>query len=130
MAVEVEGVEGPSGTPQGIDGDRSRTRHLWVTRSIYMDVKRSQARVKMTTVTDHKKSEQRDVLLKSIHKNSSNKTTNSAFVFLDREQLHFALKLICSKLQTLVFNALSVFSLLLVGTNPVAFPPSSSSSST
>lgn len=29
MAAEVEGVEGPTCPPQGVDGGRCRARHLW-----------------------------------------------------------------------------------------------------
>lgn len=65
MALKVEGVEGPTSTPQCVDGGGSRTRHPKVMHSKYGLKKRPQAHIKMTTVTDKKKSKHRDELLAS-----------------------------------------------------------------
>lgn len=35
MAAKVEGVEGPTSPPQGVDWGRSRTRHPWIMQSMY-----------------------------------------------------------------------------------------------
>lgn len=34
IAAKMEGVEGPTSSPQGVDGERSGTRHPWVAQSM------------------------------------------------------------------------------------------------
>lgn len=126
MAVEVEGVKRPTGPPQGVDGGRSRTRHPWVMQSIYGWKKATNSCQEDGWNTQQEKQAKSWVTCDSKNWNKSKYSLSISQHFFNKN-FQQKKKLLSSTLQTVVFNALSVFSLLLVATNPVALclpPPS------